>query len=146
MEYSTDGPVLFAMDFRLTYGDCDPAGIVYYAAYYRWFEAVMTEWTVTGGFTADRQRDLWGATHVSVASGARYRIPGRLFEPFTVQMRLGHVGTTSVSMQFAVVHRENGATYANGHMSFVYIDEDFPPRPVPVPDGLKQVLAEAGAI
>lgn len=145
-EMNTEGPVLQKLDFRLSYGECDPAGIVYYAAYYPWFERAMTEWTHRGGFTADRQRDLFGTTHVSVASGCRYRIPGRLFDPFTLEMRLGHLGTTSFTMHFTVRHRETAAVYADGHMTFVYVDEQFPPAPVAVPDGFKEKLRAAGAI
>ena len=141
----TDGPVLQELEFRLSYGEGDPAGIVYYAAYYPWFERAMTEWSVRGDHTADRQRELWGATHVCVASGCRYRIPGRLFDPFTLQMRLGDLGRTSFTMHFSVIHRDNGNLYADGHMTFVYVDTEFPPKAVPVPQGLKDVIAAAGA-
>ncbi len=146
MDYTRDGPVLQEMDFRLSYADCDPAGIVFYAAYYGWFERVLTEWTVEGDFTADTQREKWGASHVSVASGCSYRIPGRLFDPFAVRMRLGHLGRSSWSMHFSVDHRETGDVYAEGHMTFVFVDESFPPRPVPAPEGFKDVLRAAGAI
>ena len=39
---AADQPVLHEVPFMLAYGDCDPAGIVYYATYYRWFERVYT--------------------------------------------------------------------------------------------------------
>jgi acyl-CoA thioester hydrolase len=84
------------------------------------------------------------ATHVSRASGCEYLIPGRLFEPFTCQMMLGHLGTTSFSMRFDVVNRDDAKTYATGSMMFVFIDDQFPPRPVPVPDGLKKELRAPG--
>ena len=44
-----DQPVLHEVPFMLAYGDCDPAGIVYYATYYRWCERVYTEWTMPAG-------------------------------------------------------------------------------------------------
>ena len=144
MPDQTDQPVLHEIDLRLSYGDCDPAGIVYYAAYYPWFERVFNEWTFLNGFPPDRMRELWGSTHVSRSSGCEYLIPGRLFDPFTCRMRLGHVGSTSFSMRFDVDHRDHGQTYARGRMVFVFIDEQFPPRPVAVPDGLIAELRVRG--
>ena len=141
-----DQPVLHSLDFRLSYGECDPAGIVYYAAFYPWFERAYTEWNHQGGFPSNRMRELWGASHISVASGCEYRIPGKLHDPFTVKMRLRHVGTTSWSLAFDVDHRDNGQTYATGHLVSVFVDESDPPRPVPVPEGLRTVLREHGCV
>lgn len=137
-------PILHSLDFRLSYGECDPAGIVYYASYYPWFERVFNEWTFLNDFPPDKMRALWGASHVSRASGCEYLIPGRVFDPFTCSMKLNHVGRTSFSMHFDVTHREDGQRYAAGSMNFVFIDEQFPPRPVPVPDGLKKELRSRG--
>lgn len=137
-------PTLHHLDFRLSYGECDPAGIVYYAAYYPWMERVYNEWTFENGFSPDRMDDLWGASHISVASGCEYRIPGKLFDPLSCRMSLRHVGETSFSMRFDIEHRENLATYAVGHIVFVFIDGNDPPQSVAVPLGLKQVLLEAG--
>ena len=115
-----------------------------YAAYYPWFERVVNEWTYLNGFPPDRQRELWGASYVSRVSGCEYLIPGRVFDPFTATMRLRGVGNTSFSMEYDVVHRENDQAYAKGFMTFVFVDDVFPPRPVPVPDGLKQELRARG--
>jgi acyl-CoA thioester hydrolase len=135
-------PVLAALDFRLSYGDCDPAGIVYYAAYYPWMERVYTEWTHTGGFDASRMREAWGATHVSRASGCDYYVPGELFDPLRCEMRLRGLGDTSFVMDFPIVHRERDELVAQGHIVFVFVDDDF--RSTAVPEGLRVVLRNAG--
>lgn len=142
----TEQPVLHSLDFRLSYGECDPAGIVYYAAYYPWFERVVNEWTFLNGFPPDRQRAMWGASYVSRASGCEYLIPGRVFDPFTCTMRLGAVGNTSFTMRYQVAHRENGKTYATGFMTFVFIDDEFPPHPVPMPERAKAELRSRGCV
>ena len=144
-----DQPVLHELDFRLSYGECDPAGIVYYAAYYPWFERVYNEWAFLGGFAPSRMHELWGATHVTVASDCRYHLPGRLHEPFTVRMRLARLGRTSFTLHYAIDQRETAQTYAEGRMTFVFVDlpdldGDVRPRPTPVPQGLIDVLAAAG--
>jgi YbgC/YbaW family acyl-CoA thioester hydrolase len=139
-----DQPILHSLDFRLSYGDCDPAGIVYYAAYYPWFERVYSEWTYLQGFPTSQMPDMWGVTHISVASSCDYRRPGLLFDPFTVSMRLGHVGTTSMSMAYDVSHRENGFTYAEGKMTLVFVDDSQPLRSVAIPEEMKMALRQAG--
>jgi acyl-CoA thioester hydrolase len=145
----TSLPVIHELAFRLSYGDCDPAGIVYYAAYYPWFERVYTEWAYLGGHPTERMHELWGATHVSVSSGCTYRVPGRLNDPFTARMRLGRLGTTSFTMTFTVDHRETRETYADGFMTMVFVDraelgDDVRPRPVPIPEGMRLALRTAG--
>jgi acyl-CoA thioester hydrolase len=143
-----DQPVLHEIGFRLAYGDCDLAGIVYFAAYYPWFERVYNEWAFLGGFPPARMVELWGATHVSVASGCRYRIPGRIHDPLVCRMRLGRIGTTSFTPHFTIEHAETGETFAEGDMTFVFIEGaaggDVRPRPTPVPQGLRDVLVAAG--
>lgn len=137
-------PVLHHMDFRLSYGDCDPAGIVYYAAYYQWFERVFNEWAFLNGFPPHVMRERWGASHVARASGCEYLIPGRLYDPFRCAMTLDRVGTTSFSMRFDVVHREDAQIYAVGGMTFVFVDGEMPPHPVAVPAGLREELQARG--
>ena len=148
MAETPDQPVLHEIGFRLAYGDCDLAGIVYFAAYYPWFERVYNEWAFLGGFPPARMVELWGATHVSVASGCRYRIPGRINDPLVCRMRLGRLGTTSFAPHFTIEHAETGETFAEGDMTFVFIEGaaggDVRPRPAPVPQGLRDVLAAAG--
>jgi len=138
--------VLHQNDFRLSYGECDPAGIVYFAAYYPWFERVYNEWTFLGGFPATGMPEAWGASHVSVASQCEYHLPGRLHDPFTARMRLGHLGTTSFAMRFSIDHRENGRAYAEGSITFVFVDRATPPRPTPVPREFHRILVDAGAL
>jgi acyl-CoA thioester hydrolase len=146
---ASDQPVLHEIEFRLSYADTDPAGIVYFAAYYPWFDRTYNEWAFLGGFPPGEMVELWGATHVSVSSDCRYRIPGRLHDPLVCRMRLGRIGTTSVSMHFSIDHRETGATMADGHMNFVFVtgelDADEPPRPTPIPQQMRDALAAAGA-
>ncbi len=135
-------PVLESMDFRLGYADCDPAGIVYYAAYYPIMERTYNEWNLTQGHPTNQLHELWGATHISRASGCAYHVAGELFDPLRCDMRLGKIGTTSVTMVFDIVHRERDELIAEGHIVFVYIDEHR--RPTPVPQGFYDAVRSVG--
>ena len=143
MPFQPLSPVLHSIDFRLSYGDCDPAGIIYFAAYYQWMERVYGEWTYLGEFQASVMRDLWGSTHISRASGCEYFVPAVLFDAVTCEMRVARVGDTSFTMAFDFIRRTDSTRLAQGHMVLVFIDEDT--RPGPVPEGFKSILRAAGA-
>ncbi|HYF43372.1 MAG TPA: acyl-CoA thioesterase, partial [Ramlibacter sp.] len=40
----------------LTWGDCDPAGIIYYPTYYRWMDAATWSLVAAAGYPATRMR------------------------------------------------------------------------------------------
>ena len=136
-------PLIATADLRLSYADCDPAGLVYFAAYYPFMERTYNEWTYTNGFPPSEMPALWGGTHISAASGCDYVKPGMLFDPLTCEMRLRHLGTTSFSMQFNFVHRETAETHAIGHMLFVWIEAGTW-HPKPVPEEFRAMFRKAG--
>tara|TARA_B100000686_G_C16769560_1_gene964140 strand:+ start:1426 stop:1821 length:396 start_codon:yes stop_codon:yes gene_type:complete len=131
------------MDFRLHYCDTDAVGIVYYAAYYPWFERVFTEWTFENGIPFEVWEEKFNALQVAVASGCNYRKPALVLDPFTVRMRSGNLGVSSYRMDFSVDHRETNETYADGHMTFACIRSKENPESVPVPSELAALLKES---
>lgn len=134
---------LHSMDFRLSYGECDPAGIVYYATYYSWFERVNSEWAYLAGFPSARMPELWGVQQVARASHCEYLVPGQLHDLLTCDMHLGRFGRTSYEMCFTV-RGDNAATYATGSIAFVFVTLARPPKPTPVPEGYRSGLKALG--
>ena len=49
-------PVIGRLHHRLAWGDCDPAGIIYYPTYYRWMDAATWALMAQAGFSAQRMR------------------------------------------------------------------------------------------
>jgi len=49
-------PVIGRMKRTLAWGDCDPAGIIYYPTYYRWMDAATWALVAEAGFPAQRMR------------------------------------------------------------------------------------------
>jgi acyl-CoA thioester hydrolase len=135
-------PVLQSMNFRLAYADCDPAGIVYYASYYPWFERTYSEWKISDASAAADETGAWGARHISRASACEYLVVGKLFDPLRCEMRFGGMGKTSFTMVFDVVHREREELIARGHMVLVFIDDDR--RPTPIPERFQDALKILG--
>jgi YbgC/YbaW family acyl-CoA thioester hydrolase len=42
---------------EVQWGDCDPAGIIFYPTYFRWFDAASWAFFASVGYTARRMRD-----------------------------------------------------------------------------------------
>jgi YbgC/YbaW family acyl-CoA thioester hydrolase len=136
-------PVLHSMEFRLSYGDCDPAGIVYFAAYYQWMERIYSEWTYLGGFATSTMGEVWDTSLISRASGCEYFVPGLLFDAISCEMRVASVGITSFTMAFDYVRKSDGNRLAQGHIVFVFVDNNT--HAAPIPDEYKAILRAAGA-
>src|SRR3954465_12356385 len=49
-------PVIGRLTRTLAWGDCDPAGIIYYPTYYRWMDAATWALVRQAGFPAARMR------------------------------------------------------------------------------------------
>jgi acyl-CoA thioester hydrolase len=134
--------VLHANEFRLSYGECDPAGIVYYATYYPWMERTHTEWTFLRGVRSDHMAANWGVSTVSRASGCEYFAPAKLFDPLRCEMRLGRLGQTSFTMRYDFVRTTDDTLMCVGTMTLVFVGDDVRPRPVPEP--MRELLLSAG--
>jgi YbgC/YbaW family acyl-CoA thioester hydrolase len=131
------------MEFRLAYSECDPAGIVYYAAYYPWMERVHSEWCFRRGIRTDEMRDRWGVTTVARASGCEYLRPPRVFDPIHVAMRLDRLGRTSLTWRFDFTRTSDEVALCVGRFTLVVVDGDHG-RPAPLPGELRELALSAG--
>lgn len=55
VERPADGPALYRV--AVEFGDCDPAGIVYFPNFYRWMDAASRHWFVHRGFPTWRDTE-----------------------------------------------------------------------------------------
>jgi acyl-CoA thioester hydrolase len=121
---------LHSVDFRLSYGDCDPAGIVYYASYYRWMERVHTEWWFLSGIRLDELSDLCGVSIVTRAASAEFLWPLRVFDLVACRMSTARVGRSSFTMAFDFL-AEEGRSACTSRMTLVCVGSGGEPAPVP---------------
>jgi acyl-CoA thioester hydrolase len=122
---------LHRKSFRLTYADCDPAGIVFYASYARWMEHLHTEWWFLRGVRLDTILAERGVAMFTRHSSGDYLYPASLFDVVQGEVALGGVGTTSFRLDFSF-GLPDGRLAATGVMVIVCTDADR--RPVPVPE------------
>jgi acyl-CoA thioester hydrolase len=129
-----DGPVLHSLDFRLSWGECDPAGIVYFATWFPWMERVHTEWLFLAGERPDRLLERRGTTMVVRHAACDYLTPAKVFDPIRCALRAGRLGTTSAVQAYTISNRDTGAVHARATMTVVFVDDAG--RPVSPPADL----------
>ena len=97
---------------QVQWGDCDPAGIIFYPTYFRWMDAATWTFFESVGYHAKRMR----AEHLAlplVAADCRFLAPAEQADRCEVRSRIERFGGKS----FTVVHdivRADGTPLAKG--------------------------------
>ena len=133
-----DGGYLQSLDFRLTYSDCDPAGLVYFAAYYPWIERAVTEWWIGAGVDFGSMLERFGAFLVARSTSCEYLAAARPFDLVSARLRLGAIGRTSLTFAIDIVRRTDSVLVARGSYTLVSVDSS--QRTIPVPDSIRRLF------
>lgn len=80
----------YASTVRVGFGDCDPANIVYFPNFYRWFDQATHELCEAAGFelTAIRRDRGWVGFPVAEAR-ARFLLPATINDRLRIETRIG---------------------------------------------------------
>ncbi|WP_198174067.1 acyl-CoA thioesterase [Mesorhizobium xinjiangense] len=66
----------FEHDIQISFGDCDPAGIVFYPNYFAWFDATYHAWLKSRGLTHASLAEAIGTAGTGLLDvGATFRSP-----------------------------------------------------------------------
>jgi 4-hydroxybenzoyl-CoA thioesterase len=79
----------FSFDVRVGFGDCDPAGIVYFPNFYRWMDMATHAMWQSAGWPADRierEMNLWAWPLVDC--GATFKSPATFNQIITIKSRI----------------------------------------------------------
>lgn len=137
------GPPLHQHVFRLSYGDTDPAGILYYGAWLPRMEALQSEWLLFQGLRQDTLAKRFGWWTVSRASECEYLEAARLFDEIRIELRMGRIGTTSLQFEFEMWRLADGVRVGRGSNTIVTVSPEL--VPIPIPDDLRARLDEWAA-
>lgn len=67
---------MFEHSHPITFGDCDPAGILFYPNHFRLMDATFQAWLRTRGLDQATIRERWGAVGTGLLdAGAAFRAP-----------------------------------------------------------------------
>ncbi|MBL8669669.1 MAG: acyl-CoA thioesterase [Alphaproteobacteria bacterium] len=107
-------PMRATRTYVVNWGDCDPADIVYYPNFYRWFDDATWAMLAAHGITRavfDAKYKVPGAPLVETQ--ARYLVPCRQGDVLTIESRVAKVERKT----FVVEHRilNGGKTAVEGH-------------------------------
>lgn len=116
--------------FRIAYSDCDPAQIVFFANYFKWFDTASREFFTACGIPSwhqtERERGIIGAPLVNAQ--ANFLAPATYGEDIEIESSVESWGNTSFVMQH--VARRGETTLAEGREVRVFAirDPDDPKR------------------
>jgi YbgC/YbaW family acyl-CoA thioester hydrolase len=103
---------------QLQWGECDPAGIIFYPTYFRWFDAATWNYFAVAGYPAKRMR----AEHLAmplVAADCQFKHPAEQEDRAEVRSRIARWGGKSFVVRHEVV-RNDGVLLAEGSETRVW--------------------------
>jgi 4-hydroxybenzoyl-CoA thioesterase len=90
---------IYTHSISVEWGDCDPAGIVFYPNYYRWMDEATFHLFDSVGLGWDEMRAKYGAPGLPlVATHADYRIPGFFGDRIDIEVGVSDWGTKSLTV------------------------------------------------
>ncbi|MDH4192355.1 MAG: acyl-CoA thioesterase [Betaproteobacteria bacterium] len=123
------------------WGDCDPAGIIFYPTYFRWFDAATWNFFSQVGYTVKRMRAEHLATPL-VSAQCQFKASPVHGDVCEVMSRIVRWGGKSFNLAHQVV-REDGMLLAEGSETRVWArraDADAPLRGVTIDEDLKALF------
>jgi YbgC/YbaW family acyl-CoA thioester hydrolase len=94
------------------WGDCDPAGIIFYPTYFRWMDAATWAFMASVGYTAKRMREEHLAMPL-VGADCQFLAPALQADRCEVRSRIARFGGASFVVAHDIV-RADGTTLAMG--------------------------------
>ncbi len=105
----------FVIDEYVRWSDVDGAGIIFYGAYVRFFEIAETELFRTAGVPYSEVFDRFDIWLPRVHLECDFRYPPKLDDRLRVAAYFTSFGTSSITINFDVLHVEAGRLAAVGH-------------------------------
>ena len=129
-------PFKYSALTRVWFSDTDAQGVVYYGRYLPYFDHARTEYHRHLGTLG-----VQGAEFVMRASNVEYHAPARFDDLVECFVRVGRIGRTSVTYEFAAVRLPDSELMVTGTQTVVLIDP-VARRPVAVPEHLRATVRE----
>lgn len=117
-------PVLHTHRIRLGYADTDPAGILYYAAWFPMMERLQSEFLFLQGLRQDRWKEEFGWWTVSRATQCEYLAAAGLYDEIRIELRVGQIGTCSFSFQYEMWRESDELLVARASITLVSVSPE----------------------
>lgn len=112
-------PGVFVHPREVRFGECDPAGVVYFPRFFEWFHEAMEAWfgQALGRPYAEVLQEYG---FPAVESQAQFKAPCRLGERLDIEVRVLRLGRSSFTLGYTV-RGEDGDLRAEGHTAAAMI-------------------------
>lgn len=124
------------LEITVQWGDCDPADIVFYPQYFRWFDSGTTELFASVGLDFATLFEAHGILGVPILdAGAQFKFPARFRDRLTLESRLEAFGRSSFRVAHTITNRDKEAVVGHEVRAWVARDPDHPNgiKAIPVP-------------
>lgn len=130
---------------EIQFGDCDPAGIVYYPNYFRFFDNA-TAAMLSAAFSMHKRNwlDHYGIAGIPmVDTGARFIKPSRFGDVIEIHSEITELGRSSFGVKHVVLR--DGDIMIEAHEKRVWVTrgDDGAIRSAALPDDVRKLLSAA---
>lgn len=125
------------MTHRISYGETDAMGIVYYANYMHFFERARNEYIRARGMSYATVEDRGIFLPVREAS-ARYRKPVHYDDLLNISCRISEMSRASMTFQYEIFNEDKTILHTTGFTQHAVVNPQG--RPVATPDWLRELL------
>jgi acyl-CoA thioester hydrolase len=133
-------PHRYRVEEYVRWEDIDAAGIINYQAYLRFFALAEAELFRHAGLTYSRLFDEIGIFLPRKRVECNFHVPVRLDDLLVVEAWIGHLGNSSLRVDFEVKKRDDDVVVADGRYVLVSVGHgDF--KKCPLPAELREKLA-----
>ena len=130
---------------EIQFGDCDPAGIVYYPNYFRFFDNA-TAAMLSAAFAMHKRNWLahYGILGIPmVDTGARFIKPSAFGDVVEIRSEITELGRSSFGVKHTLLRDGETAIEAHEKRVWVVRGEDGAIRSAPLPDDVRKLLGNA---
>jgi acyl-CoA thioester hydrolase len=129
----------FYYPLRVRYVEVDVQRHVFFGNYLTYFDIALTEYTrAIGYYYPDMVAS--GVDMFYVEANCQYKGRAHFDDLLHVHTRIGHIGNTSLTFEFAIYKQPAGELIATGDIVAVAVDASTE-RPIRVPDELREAVA-----
>lgn len=134
-----EGPFRFYHPLCVRYVEVDAQRHVFFGHYLTYFDVALVEYMKAIGYAYPSMLDS-GVDMFYVETGCQYRGRARFDDLLHVHARIGHIGNTSFTFEFAIYKQPADELIAAGKIAAVAVDARTE-QPVRVPDELREAVA-----
>jgi len=136
-------PLSNRYEVSVEWGDCDPAGIVYYPCYFRWIDQATFRLFLAAGLTRDDvSSGQWKQGTPLVAAECSFRRPSQHGEKLTIESHVEKFGRSSFTVRH-VFRDASGEVAAEGTETRIWARKEGNARSlkaVPIPEDVRRRL------